>query len=631
MIRAVFTRGLFARLGSAGSVVAGLFLVIAGSAALSIDVPREAFSPKGDESTYVSMALSLVEDGDFRYEAVDLRRFWSAYGMGPDGIFLKRGAPRHLRVAAAFPFILFPQQAASDGVDLLYYGKAFIYAVAAWPFVRLAGVNGLLLMNVVLLAAVLWASIEHLRVASSPAAAVLFGTAFVGASVVVVYTAWLTPEILNFFLVFFAYWLWFRHGSAAEGRSSTTGTLAADVVVAILLGLVTYSKPTHLSVFAPVVALTVWRRQFARGAGLALVYGIVTMGCFGAHALITGEANYQGGERETFYGTYPFESRDAKFQVRGQSMATNELIEIDQPFDREVFWPRLLANARYFVVGRDFGFLPYFFPGVMAWLAFLVRRRFRDRATLIVAGAFVGTIAAFIIWWPFSWSGGGGPAGNRYFLSTYAVAFFLAGPAVAAWTGLASWVGGALFIGHILVSPLYAAKATWATSQRGLLRALPVELTMVNDLPVQLVMDRTRVPYSFAGRDVLLYLLDENAYRPEGDTFWVRGASRADVIVRSDVEAAALRVTLECPLQNDVTIGAGAGTMTVRLEPGVRREVLVPAAPVVSDGHTFSTLLSVSPRVSFVPRLRMAGATDFRVLGVNIQVAPVPADRPGVP
>ena len=113
-----------------GVVTAGILLVIGCGAALSIDVVRAGYSLKGDEASYITMALSAAHDGDLAYEARDIERFYRLYNSGPEGIHLKRGG---------------------DGQeDRLYIGKAFIYSLVAAPFVMLAGLNGILLLHVLL-------------------------------------------------------------------------------------------------------------------------------------------------------------------------------------------------------------------------------------------------------------------------------------------------------------------------------------------------------------------------------------------------------------------------------------------------------------------------------------------------
>ncbi|HVW06883.1 MAG TPA: hypothetical protein VHB78_17895 [Vicinamibacterales bacterium] len=616
-------------LSTPGAIVAWLFLVIAGAAALSIDVPRDAYSPKGDESTYVGMALSLAYDGDVRFEARDLQRFWQLYGVGPEGLFLNRGAPWVPHLTGRPPFVAIEHTSTdAHGVERLYFAKAFLYAVAGAPFVRLAGLNGLLLMNVVLLALVLWAGIEMLRVRSTPLAAILFTSAFVCGSAVLVYGAWLTPEVLNFAGVFLAYWLWCTYGSARPadaGRSDSSSRARwADIAAVALIGLMAYSKPPYAALACPMVLLPLWRRRLVPAVALGLVGVVVVGGAFGVHALVSGEANYQGGDRKTFYGGvgFPFEA-GRTFDTSGDARATDENNTNEGIFPRQ-FWPRLGLNVEYFLVGRHFGLVPYGFPAIVALGAFVWRRRWRE-ASAVLTMAGIAIVAGFLlIWLPFSWSGGGGPTGNRYFIAGYAAMFFLAGPIVSTRAAIVAWIGSAAFIAHILVNPLYAAKATWVTSQRGLLRALPVELTMSRDLPVNLVQSRSRIEHTFGGVTSFLYLLDDNVYPPEASGFWVRGGARADIVVRTDQQASTLRVSLESPIANRVRLNAGSGTTTVAIDAGVRQEVLVPAKSVVStEQGTFALRLSIEPSSAFVPRLRDSASTDERVLGVLVNVAPL--------
>ena len=82
-----------------------VLLVVALAAALSVDVVKTGFGLKGDEATYVSMALSLAYDHDLTYERRDLDRFYGLYRSGPDGIFLKKGKQLRFRVDGEPPFV----------------------------------------------------------------------------------------------------------------------------------------------------------------------------------------------------------------------------------------------------------------------------------------------------------------------------------------------------------------------------------------------------------------------------------------------------------------------------------------------------------------------------------------------
>ncbi len=131
-------------------------------AALSIDIVRTADGVKGDESTYVAMALSAAFDGDLAFERRDLQRFWTIYNGGPEGIFLKAGRTIQIDVGGGFPFV-HATYGPDPRVDRYYYGKAAAYSVAAAPFVRLAGINGLLFFNVLLLVGAFLAALSLSR------------------------------------------------------------------------------------------------------------------------------------------------------------------------------------------------------------------------------------------------------------------------------------------------------------------------------------------------------------------------------------------------------------------------------------------------------------------------------------
>src|SRR5471030_2739771 len=107
-----------------------VLLIVALAAALSVYVVKTGFGIKGDEATYVSMALSLAYDHDLTYQRRDLDRFYGLYRSGPDGIFLKKGKQLRLRTDATPPFvhaIATPDRQA----DRLYFAKALLYPLVA--------------------------------------------------------------------------------------------------------------------------------------------------------------------------------------------------------------------------------------------------------------------------------------------------------------------------------------------------------------------------------------------------------------------------------------------------------------------------------------------------------------------
>jgi len=172
--------------------LAALLLALVGAALAPAERP---VAIKGDEATYVAMALSIGYDQDLRYTAVDLHRFEQRFGTGPVGIFLLRTKPP-----------------SSPG---LAFGKPFVYQLVAAPFVRLGGLRGLLFLNLLLLEAIVWMAWMFASARMAPLSALAMAIAFVFASILGLYAVWRTPEVLNASLVFGGYFLWlYKHAAA---------------------------------------------------------------------------------------------------------------------------------------------------------------------------------------------------------------------------------------------------------------------------------------------------------------------------------------------------------------------------------------------------------------------------------
>ena len=579
----------------------GLLLLVAACTALTVDVVRTTYGVKGDEATYVAMAFSVAYDGDLVYESRDIARLREIYEGGPSGIFLKRGGAR-------------------DAPDVLYFGKAYVYSVLAAPFVRIAGLNGMLLFHVVLLGGMVLAAYFFLVARSSPAVAAFSALGFFGVSIVPLHAVYLTSETFNAACVTFAYFCWCYKEVAPPRRDRWTAWLwrpTSDVVAAGLLGLATFSKPSHALLIAPVVLLAAGRRRLRHGSLIAVVFVAVVAAGFGLNLAVTGELNYQGGDRKIFYGTYPFEQPGATFDSRGISMTTNA---VDEEAWRVGFLSLMPRNLGYFLVGRHFGLLPFFFPGVVAIALFLVARRERLPWHWWTLGAVALSVVVLSGTMPYTWSGGGGPPGNRYFLSIYPVLLFLTPPMTSFVPAIVAWAGGAAFVAHILMNPFVAAKQPYLSPERGLLRALPVELTMVDDLPIALDRFRHRLEYR-SDPDLLLSLLDRNVQRSGPLDLWVAGKSRADVVVRSGQCLSSMEVTLRSPVANRVTVRFGGDEATIDLSPGVEaRVVLAPSGLHVRGWWAY--LLSVRTTAGFIPSLLVPGSRDQRFLGAVIALQP---------
>jgi hypothetical protein len=579
-----------------GAWLVGCVLLLAAlAAAISIDVIPTGYGVKADEATYVGMTLSLAYDHDLTYQRKDLERFWGLYKTGPEGIFLKKGKGGRL-----------------------YFGKAIVYSLFAAPFVRLLGMNGFLVFNVLLLYAVCVCGYFFLRARSTSAAALTFTLAFVGASVVPVYAVYLMPDLFNLAVVFIAYFFWLYKEVKRPGGDGASG-IWSNVFAAVLLGIATYSKPPNAALVAPLVLLPWWRKEWLQGVAIALVFAATTGALFGANAAITGEFNYQGGDRKTFYGSFPFDSTRDVWNQNQNLVATNDA-DSETVLAASEFAGRLAHNVEYFFVGRHFGLVPYFFPGFLALVAWAFSRdRFLAWRTLTLA-ALAGATLVWLVIAPYSWSGGGGPVGNRYFLSAYPLLFFLMPPMETGALGVLAWLGGALFTAKILINPFFIAKNTWELSEHGAARRLPVELTMATDLPVMLAQPlRARIHYR---NDPLLelFFLDNHAFPPEEVqpgkwSMWVTGAGRADIIVKTEEPVRHFVVTAESPIRTTLTISAGAGRSTIPILPGKPVTFQVPWSGVRGN-QSYECLMSAQSSDGFIPHLRDPESKDGRNLGV---------------
>jgi hypothetical protein len=602
-----------------------VLLVVALAAALSVDVVKTGFGIKGDEATYVSMALSLAYDHDLTYERRDLDRFYGLYRSGPDGIFLKKGKRLRFRVTAEPPFVQ-EIKTADNQTGRLYFAKALLYPIVAAPFVRALGLNGFLVLHVLLLFGVCVCGYTFLAARSAPAPSLLFTLAFVGATCVPVYAVFLAPEILHFSMIFFAYFLWLYKEVKPDAPGWLRGR-GSDIAAVILLGAVTYSKPNHALLVAPVVGWFWWRRQWLDGLMAGAVSVAVAGALFGLTAINTGEFNYQGGDRKTFYTAFPFDgSKDNVWDRKGTEMSTNDS---DADSVLQDFPNRFTHNVEYFLVGRHFGFVPYFFPGALAMVLWLCSAERRRPWRLLIFIAVVGSAVGLLIYAPYSWSGGGGPTGNRYIVGVYAAIFFLTPPMSSSAAAILAWIGGALFTAKMLVNPFVAAKSPYLATERGFARWLPVEVTMANDLPIMLI-EGPRAHSWF--NDVLLYFLDEHAYPPEtidgaGRTgVWIAGDGRADIIMRSDWRIDHLRMTIESRVPTVFIASAGAGEKRVPLAPDQPVTFDLPTSGV-HDFSSYAYLLSARSTEGFTEHLRNPESTDNRNLGVLMRFTAIPAGK----
>ena len=342
---------------------------------------------------------------------------------------------------------------------------------------------------------------------------------------------------------------------------------------------------------------------------------------------MTGEANYQGAAaadgRKTFYDGFPFDARGTTYVTGGNRNVTNDTSSADTTYG-DILVRLLPRDVWYFIAGRDAGMIPFFFPGLAITLLWLIRwRRMQVWQVAAFLGAAVSILAFFVIT-PYSWNGGGGPPGNRYFLSTYPVLLFLLPPGTWTLAGVLSAAVGLAFTGSMLASPVSASQQPWLTVGRKPFTWLPVEITLANNLPVSLLPgERARIQF-LTDPYVLFYYLDQNTYFVEGDGLWIAGDAATDILIRTDWPIVKVTMTVSGKyVPNDFTATLQGETQRVHLDPGGRATLVFTPAPGVWHAGSYGVVLHMTTTRGFVPAKvepQPAGRPpDTRNLGVFVE------------
>jgi hypothetical protein len=616
----------------AGVVATLLVFALYGTLALVVDpveARRTPFDPtaapgfQSDEATYYLMGHSLVKDFDLEYRQEDVQRTRQEFPQGPGGVFLKKG-----RVNGA----------PDSDTSRLFFGKSFIYPFFAAPFVKVFGTKGFYVLNAGLMALAFFCAYMFLSARSPVGVSLLLAGGFLFASVVPVYWAWITPELFNYALGLAACFCWLYKFVAPPSSSPKTQWLrgsASDVVAALIIGVLTFSKLTNALLGAPIGLWWLWRGEWRRAAAVAAAFVLSAGLLFGTNTAISGEWNYQGGDRRTCHEAFPFERPGVGLEACAPRQTSEALTNVW--FDQEMFWHNLRANARYFVVGRYGGMVAYFFPFTFAVVALLVNGRRRETWQWFVLAGIAVQVLVFFITLPYTFLGGGGSVGNRYFMGVYGVAIFLLPPIQSVIASLVPWLVGGVFMAPLVLSPFDTSVRPGDRAFSGPLRRLPVELTNYLDLPVQtegLQMQRwfgampATVPIP-GGKPLhpgfqLLYL-DKNSWLQEADglSFWTRGKSRAELLIRTNNPERRLQLSLTAgPLPTTVDIDVEGHR--ARLSLAINQTGIVQLAP--PQGFPFKNVqgevsyiwrLSITTDTGFIPPER-DGPDDTRFLGVRV-------------
>jgi hypothetical protein len=562
-----------------------------------------------DEAIYYSMTQSLAQDGDLEYTKKDLARYYQDFPSGPLGIFLKKG---------------------KEGK--LFFAKSFAYPLFAFPFVKLFGCNGFLVFHALLLLLILLMGHAYFSVANPPPLSLSVILSFLFASVACVYFLWITPDFFNLFLVFTILFLWLykqrikESGEAANIKGRFHAFLCSestDYLAAFLVGIAVFSKPPNIVLIGILVLHALSQKKILKPLLVVLVF-LTASGIFwGTNYLSTGEWNYQGGERRTFYRVYPMEKEHLTFDSIGGGEMTS-----DGYARKHLLPPKFIPyNFFYYFFGRFTGIVWYFFPAFLFLILFLMRKK--KFYQWIILGALLGEIFIYIILMPDNYSGGGGGLANRYFLNIYPLFLFLPSIKRSGKEIVLIWIVAAFFISQILISPLLHSHYPGTHAKKFPFKMLPLEYTLVNNFPTNTNPNAFRQEVGIKPNIGWLHFLDDNFNpRQERGGFWTRGPHTAEMVLKTYYPVQELRFyLLNSPrMRNEITVRVGSKKQRIALSS--RQRGTLSFSPVKPFNIESLYLYRIKIRASkgSLPYYESEAGQERRFLGVFFEIEIIPEE-----
>jgi hypothetical protein len=564
-----------------------------------------------DQAVYYSLTQSIARDLDLEYTTKDLIRYYHDFDAGPQGIFLKK---------------------ARNGK--IFFAKSWAYSLFAAPFVRIFGYNGFLVFHSFLLLLVMLLGFVYLSRANSPLTSISYLLTFLFATVAGVYYLWISPDFFNFCLAFIIVFLWIYKiktreaapaQSSAEAPRSFLLSPGTDYLAAFLTGVAVFSKPPNIVLLGPLVLYALYEKKFFKALLLALI-AFLTIGIlFGTNYLLTSDWNYQGGERKTFIGSFPLEKDSQTFDSLGGTMTSENY------FQRFLIPPKfILYNIYYYFFGRFTGMAWYFFPAFLALLLFfLAKRRFHDWLTL---AALTAGILIYIVLTPEFYGGGGGSLANRYFLNIYPLFFFLPAEKKGWRQVVLIWVIAAIFISPILVSPFRSSARPATHAKKFPIKALPLEMTQVNNFPTNTNPDAFRVhiwpdkPHPWGE---FLHFLDDNFYpKLEPAGIWTMGDKTCEFILKTYYPLREIGVKLlnNPRSNNEITVKVEGRSQKIVLQSKQWGTLRFPVGNGFQVEQRYHYRIKIKAAKGSIPYYEDPTAEERRYLGVFFELELVPKE-----
>jgi len=489
-----------------------------------------------DEAAYYSIIQSIAHDFDVEYTEKDIYRIKKDFGI-PQGIFLKKG---------------------KDGK--IYFSKSFIYPLCASMFYKFFNVNGIFIFHSLLLLLILYFGYLLGKKYYKQNTAIVYILLFVFGSIACVYFFWITADFFNFSVVFLSYLIFFYY--------KEKNSLYPIITSSFLLGVAAFSKPPNLFLVLPLLYIIVFRKKsFKKFVVFSLFFILPVLLLFGSYYLSTGDWNYMGGERKSFYNRFPLEQKNYTFENIGIKMSSSNY------WDRYFITPKIFfLNFIYFFVGRYTGTFIYLLPGMIFLLIFLFRREKNLLKYLIIITFFIEVFFHIIVI-PDNYFGGAGSLGNRYALNFYPLLFFLFPLKIDLKKLYITGIASLILLVPALVDPLFYSTYAGELSKTPVLNKFPPELTQIKSIPTN------TNPYAF-GKKLInsnIYILNNNFHKVREDRgLFIRSEGKIEFVLETFDKYRNLELKLRnnpSKKTNKVKIKIGSKKKKLTLESDEGRDV----------------------------------------------------------
>lgn len=554
-----------------------------------------------DEATYLAIAESLVFDKDIYYEPKDLIRITEIYPSGPQGIFLRKTIN-----------------------NKLVYAKSIIYPLFASPFYAVFKERGFIIFNVILCMLSLFLTEKWLmRILSDAKRSISIALFFFFCSVAFLYLFWMTPEIFNFSsvligVILFSYKLNYEKRQNLINQSLIEKFLLSkysSIVASIFIALATCSKPPNIILTIPIGLFLLKDKKWKELLLCTMAFVLIIIIFFGSYYILTGDWNFMGGERKTFYQKLPFDNPASTFDSLGVSHTA------------ENYWDKyyinfniIIHNLIYFFIGRFSGIFLYFPITLVILCSYIFAKK--NNFSILILIIIIMQILGYTILIPHNYFGGGGTLGNRYFMNVYPLFFVLIRNNFSMRKLVVTSLLAALFVGQMLINVLYFSFYPFAHAKYFPYTLFPPEMTMVENLPTNVNPHAFRIALESSPK-FYLYYLNDNFYIPENGGFWIPGKKEAEFIIEMVSKPTKIIFHIENGLANNNRIAIKVNGQLIKAEflSGERKDLQLDASKsFFYTRNKWFYKVKIKSRKGYIPAFWHTDYKDRRFLGCFIKI-----------